>query len=29
MNVLQQHQLKALSDMPKIENVYEMPCYVH
>jgi len=29
MNILQQHLLKALSDMPKIEKVYEMPCYVH
>jgi len=29
MNILQQHLLKALSDMPKIEKVFEMPCYVH
>lgn len=29
MNVLQQHLLKVLSDMPKIEKVNEMPCYVY
>lgn len=29
MNVLQQHLPKALSDMPKIEKVYEVLCYVH